>query len=547
MKENSIYDKKSLRTVWGKHADFNELAKDCVAFSNAEGGYIDIGIEDGQDMPPEGQKIPEGLATDIVNKISGKTQGVTVSAQVFVAENGGEFIKLQILRSTNAPSATQSGKFYLRIGDQSKPITPEDISRLAEDKGCISWEDTVTRYSWQDADPEKLEAFIKLLKTSDRVTPFVKQKDTKEILDFYYLTDPDSDKMTNLGVLFIGKQTQRGRIQNAPIIQCIKYDQDGEKVNKWLWDDYTMNPYEMINDIWERVPEWKESSEISEGMFRRNILAYPEKVVRELLSNSLVHRPYTVRGDIFINIHPDHIDVVNPGRLPLGVTVENILHTTKKRNDHMAAVFYALHLMEREGSGYDMMYETLLANGKPIPVVTEGDDSVSVRIDRRIINEEVIKVMQHADQNYDIKQKQLICLGLIALHESLTASELIKILNLKDADELRSWLRLLIDKELVIGTDVHSKAKEYRVNPDILRRSDYKGKTSLKRIEDYRIKELIKEDMRIYKKASATEIQKRIGEEIPSKKIWKQLQVLVEDGYIRKLGSNRWIKYELVE
>ena len=547
MKENSIYDKKSLRTVWGKKADFNELAKDCVAFSNAEGGYIDIGIEDGQDMPPEGQKIPEGLATEIVNKISGKTQGVTLSAQVFEAENGGEFIKLHILRSTNAPSATQSGKFYLRIGDQSKPITPEDISRLAEDKGCISWEDTVTRYSWQDADPEKLEAFIKLLKTSDRVTPFVKQKDTKEILDFYYLTDPDSDKMTNLGVLFIGKQTQRGRIQNAPIIQCIKYDQDGEKVNKWLWDDYTMNPYEMINDIWERVPEWKESSEISEGMFRRNILAYPEKVVRELLSNSLVHRPYTVRGDIFINIHPDHIDVVNPGRLPLGVTVENILHTTKKRNDHMAAVFYALHLMEREGSGYDMMYETLLANGKPIPVVTEGDDSVSVRIDRRIINEEVIKVMQHADQNYDIKQKQLICLGLIALHESLTASELIKILNLKDADELRSWLRLLIDKELVIGTDVHSKAKEYRVNPDILRKSDYKGKTSLKRIEDYRLKELITEDLKIYKTASLSEIQKRIGTEIAAKKIWKQLQILVSNGTVLKIGKFRWQKYQLKE
>ena len=201
MKENSIYDKKSLRTVWGKKADFNELAKDCVAFSNAEGGYIDIGIEDDQDMPPEGQKIPEGLATEIVNRISGKTQGVTLSAQVFEAKNGGEFIKLHILRSTNAPSATQSGKFYLRIGDQSKPITPEDISRLAEDKGCISWEDTLTKYSWQDADPEKLDAFIKLLKTSDRVTPFVKQKDTKEILDFYYLTDPDSDKMTNLGVL----------------------------------------------------------------------------------------------------------------------------------------------------------------------------------------------------------------------------------------------------------------------------------------------------------------------------------------------------------
>ncbi len=547
MKENRIYDKKSLRTVVGKNADFNELAKDCVAFSNAEGGSIDIGIEDDQTLPPEEQKIPDGLATEIVNKVTGKTQGVVLSAETLVAENGGEFIKLHVLRNANSPSATTSGKFFLRIGDNSVPVGPEDISRLAEDKGCISWEDTETKYSWRDADPEKLASFIKLLKMSDRVSNFVKQKETKEILDFYYLTDPDSDKMTNLGVLFIGKQTQRGRIQNAPVIQCIKYDQNGEKVNKWLWDDYTMNPYEMINSVWELVPEWKESSEITEGMFRRNILAYPEKVVRELLSNSLVHRPYTVRGDIFINIHPDHIDVVNPGRLPLGVTVKNILHTTKKRNEHMAAVFYALHLMEREGSGYDMMYETLLANGKPIPVVTEGDDSVSVRVDRRIINEEVIKVMQHADQRYDVKQKQLICLGLIALHESLTATELIRILNLKDADELRSWLRLLIDKELVIGTSVHSKSKEYQVNPLLLKSSQFMGKTSLKRIEDYRIKELIKEDLKIYKVATAAEIQKRIGEEIPSKKIWKQLQALVKEGHIRKLGSNRWLKYELVE
>lgn len=547
MKENSIYDKKSLRTVVGKNADFNELAKDCVAFSNAEGGSIDIGIEDNQTLPPEEQKIPDGLATEVVNKITGKTQGVVLSAETLIAENGGEYIKLHILRNANSPSATTSGKFFLRIGDNSVPVGPEDISRLAEDKGCISWEDTETKYSWQDADSEKLTSFIKLLKTSDRVSNFVKQKETKEILDFYYLTDPDTDKMTNLGVLFIGKQTQRGRIQNAPVIQCIKYDQNGEKVNKWLWDDYTMNPYEMINNVWERVPEWKESSEITEGMFRRNILAYPEKVVRELLSNSLVHRPYTVRGDIFINIYPDHIDVVNPGRLPLGVTVKNILHTTKKRNEHMAAVFYALHLMEREGSGYDMMYETLLANGKLIPVVTEGDDSVSVRVDRRIINEEVIKVMQHADQRYDVKQKQLICLGLIALHESLTATELIRILNLKDADELRSWLRLLIDKELVVGTSVHSKSKEYQVNPLLLKSSQFMGKTSLKRIEDYRIKELIKEDLKIYKVATAAEIQKRIGEEIPSKKIWKQLQALVEEGHIRKLGSNRWLKYELVE
>ena len=547
MKENSIYDKKSLRSVTGKTADFGELAKDCVAFSNAEGGTIDIGIEDGDTLPPKEQDIPDGLTTTIVNKIGEKTNGVVVSADVITAENGGKYIKLHIPRKSNTVAATTSGKFYIRIGDKSTPVGPEDFQRLAEDKGCLSWEDTETKFSWLDADKEKLDTLIRQLKLSDRVSDFVKQKDVKEILDFYYLTDPDSGNLTNLGVLFIGKQTQRGRIQNSPVIQCIKYDQYGEKVNKWVYDDFTRTPLELIKAIWNDVPEWKESTEISEGLSRKNIQAYPEEVIRELLANSLVHRPYTVRGDIFVNIYPDHITVVNPGRLPIGVTSENILHATKKRNEHFAAIFYALHMMEREGSGYDMMYETLLANGKSIPMVTEGDDFVSVQVDRRIVSQEAIKVMQHADQNYNVRQKQLICLGLIAIHESVTASKLISILGLKDADALRSWLHPLIDKGLVTSTDERSKAKEYRVNPELLKNSNYKGKTSLKRIEDYRIKELIIEDLKIYKESSLADIRLRIGEEIPTKKIWTQLQILISEGRVIKIGKNRWQRYRYVE
>ena len=547
MKENSIYDKKSLRSVIGKTADFGELAKDCVAFSNAEGGTIDIGIEDGDTLPPKEQDIPDGLTTTIVNKIGEKTNGVVVSTDVITAENGGKYIKLHIPRKSNTVAATTSGKFYIRIGDKSTPVGPEDFQRLAEDKGCLSWEDTETKFSWLDADKEKLDTLIRQLKLSDRVSDFVKQKDVKEILDFYYLTDPDSGNLTNLGVLFIGKQTQRGRIQNSPVIQCIKYDQYGEKVNKWVYDDFTRTPLELIKAIWNDVPEWKESTEISEGLFRKNIQAYPEEVIRELLANSLVHRPYTVRGDIFVNIYPDHITVVNPGRLPIGVTSENILHATKKRNEHFAAIFYALHMMEREGSGYDMMYETLLANGKSIPMVTEGDDFVSVQVDRRIVSQEAIKVMQHADQNYNVRQKQLICLGLIAIYESVTASKLISILGLKDADDLRSWLHPLIDKGLVTSTDERSKAKEYRVNPELLKNSNYKGKTSLKRIEDYRIKELIIEDLKIYKESSLADIRLRIGEEIPTKKIWTQLQILISEGRVIKIGKNRWQRYRYVE
>ena len=545
MKENSLYDMKSLRTVVGKTADFPELAKDCVAFSNAQGGTIDIGIEDDEKLPPADQRIPEGLPTTIVNKMSGLTHGVIATTKIEIAENGGEYIKMSVIRNPNTIAVTSSGKIYVRIGDNSVPVGSEDVARLAADKGCISWEDTTTDFLWTNADEEKLKWFVEKIKTSDRVSDFVKQKDTKEMLDYYYMTDPESERMTQLGVLFIGKQTQRGRIMNAPVVQCIKYDQYGEKVNKWLWDDFSKNPYEIIDEIWNSIPEWKESTEISDGLFRRNVPAYPESVIRELLANSLVHRPYTIRGDIFLNIYPDYIEIVNPGLLPIGVTAENILHTTKKRNEHMATIFYVLHLMEREGSGYDMMYEQLLANGKAVPVVTEGDDWVKVHVARRVISKEVIKVMQYAAQSQKLKQKQLICLGLIALHESVTASQLISYLHLKDSDALRPWLRPLVDKGFVVSTGERSKAKEYRVGSGILRGSEYKGQTSLKRIESYRLRELIMEDLKIYQPSSISDIHVRIGKEIPLRKIQFQLKQLIEEGKVISEGKKRWTKYRL--
>ena len=105
----------------------------------------------------------------------------------------------------------------------------------------------------------------------------------------------------------------------------------------------------MIEAVWLEVPDFRERYELPDGLFRQNVPAFDEIVVRELLVNALVHRPYTQRGDIFLNLHPDRLEVVNPGPLPLGVTPQNVLHTSVRRNEHFARLFHDLKLMEREG------------------------------------------------------------------------------------------------------------------------------------------------------------------------------------------------------
>ena len=233
-------------------------------------------------------------------------------------------------------------------------------------------------------------------------------------------------------------------------------------------------------------------------------------------------------------------------RSPFGVTPQNILHKTIKRNDHMANLFYVLHLMEREGSGYDTLYEELLSTGKPAPKVYEGEDYVKVIVERRIANLESIKLIEHVSQRFVLKQKQKICLGIIAQNESISANGLINFLGLDSSNDLNSWLFKLLEYGIIVSNNSKSKAKEYRVNPEYLKGSNYKGKTSLKRIENYRIKELIREDLKIYKEATLSEIHQRIGKEIPYKKIWNQIRLLIEEGVVCSIGENRWTKYKLI-
>jgi len=206
-------------------------------------------------------------------------------------------------------------------------------------------------------------------------------------------------------------------------VQAIKYDEREVKIAKWSWDDYELSLIELVDAIWEGIPDFRESYEIPEGMFRKQLPAYEEDVVREVLVNALVHRPYTQSGDIYVNLHPDRLEVVNPGRLPLGVTPHNILHASRRRNHGLARIFHDLELMEREGSGFDMLYDRLLTTGRAAPTVKEGTDSTHVMIERRVLHPGVVRLIADADERHQLSQRERIALGLLGQVESMSAGE----------------------------------------------------------------------------------------------------------------------------
>jgi len=540
--EGTEFDQKSLKSLTRSHPDWDGLACDCVAFANARGGCLRIGIEDGDDQPPAHQRVPESLMDQVRKRVQQVTVNATISVNKAVADNGGQFIELRVLRTAGI-AGTSDGRYFIRVADETKPLMPDELQRLLNDKSAFVWEAQVSQsIPRQHADEGKRAAFLRSIRESGRVSSFVKGKSDEELLAYYLLTR--GKFLTNLGVLWIGRREDRATLPNAPVVQFLKFDETGAKVNKLVWDDFSRNPMDLIEAIWTEVPDWRESYEFPDGLFRTQVPHFDEVVVRELLANALVHRPYTTRGDIFINLYPDRLEVHNPGLLPLGVTPANILHTSVKRNELSAKVFYDLKLMEREGSGYDRMYEALLSTGRPAPVVKEGDDRVMVTVERRIVKPEVIDFMIKANQAFALTQKERITLGLIAQQEAVTLVELTRLLELKSVEERGPWLGRLVELRIVKTTG-RTSGTRYFVDADLLRKLDFQGKTTLKTIEPHRLRELVLSDLRRHIHASISEIHRRIGTEIPLKELQRELSRLAAAGEIRMQGTRRWRRYLL--
>ena len=540
--EGQLLDQKSLRAVLGKTADWNEIAKDCIAFANASGGRLLLGIEDGQDLPPAGQQIPSDLPDTLRRKLAERTVNLAVLPDVVTAPNGGQYIELRIPRAM-AIASTTDGRYFLRVADQSKPVTGDDVMRLASERSALPWETQITLHVPRaEIDAVKRDKLLPALRASDRVKASVKEKSDDELLDHYQLAQ--GQVLTHLGVLCLGRQHHRAQLTTAPVIQFIKYDEHGQKVNKLVWDDHTQSPMELIEAVWLEVPDFRERYELPDGLYRQNVPAFDEIVVRELLVNALVHRPYTQRGDIFLNLHPDRLEMVNPGLLPLGVTPQNVLHTTVRRNEHMARLFHDLKLMEREGSGFDKIFEVLLSQGRPAPELIETHDRVQVTVRRRILKPEVIDFIAKADQTYQLTQRERIVLGLLAQHDALTARELAGTLELPSVEALQSWLKRLLDWNLVQSTG-RTQATRYFVDPGLLRSLNFAAGTTLKRIEPHRLSALIIEDVGRYPGTRIGDIHQRVGLEIPRSRVRRAVEQLVKDGGLLQEGVRSGTRYRL--
>lgn len=104
--------------------------------------------------------------------------------------------------------------------------------------------------------------------------------------------------------------------------------------------------------------------------------------------------------------------------------------------------------------------------------------------------------------------------------------------------------RSLPEFELIVKTG-KGKGTQYAVNPEFIRKINFKGKTNLKNIEDYRLEELIYKDLKAYPNSDFSDIHTRIGLEINMHKVQRVLKKMVDNHSVKSGCINRWAKYSI--
>ena len=542
MMENQTIEYKSIRKIRTGDNGFRDLSVTCVALANTQGGTIFVGFEDKTKEPLPNQHVATKEINDTLSRLRGLCFNVGISASdIKTHPNGGEYFELYIAPSLKSIASTLDAKIYIRIGDKCEPVRNDELQRLSIEKGAYQWEVLPTSISYKDIPQENIKRFVRDIRESDRVKAHIKQMSDDEIIEHYNLVD--GERVTNLGVLWLGTSRQRSKISYPITVQYIVYDNLEQKVRKEEWHDNTLNPKELLLEIEKTATELNYAYEIPDGLFRKQIRHYHPKVIRELLLNAFAHHCFTISNDIMICVYPDRMEIASPGGLPLGVTKDNILHQRHRRNPHFTTIMSDLKLMEGEGSGYDLIYEISSMDSKRPPVIESSFNETKVIMYSEIQSPEIIPLLDYTQSHYQLSQKNLIVLGAIARAEKFRSVDLVNFLQLSEEERLRSYIANLLKDELILK-DGRGKGTFYKINPKLVNNSKVNKKTTLKTIEPYRLKALILEDLKQHPMSMMDEIAYRIPD-VDLIELRKMVRKMATNGEIRHDNGRKFRKYYL--
>lgn len=360
--ETFCFDRKSARI------DAKALAVHLIAFANADGGLIAIGVEDngtitGIDSYPENINELLRAPFDFCKpSVRVETQQV---ACVNVRGEDDHILLIEVLQS-NDLHTNQADEVFFRIGDRSKKLNFDERLQLMYSKGIRFVEDVPV----PDAGLEDIEfSFVReyIAKIGYRKSAEEYLRENKEFVS----EKNGRQEISTAAILLFGKNPKR--FFPRARVRFVRYDGTVAKVGAEMNVIKDVVFEGRILEVTERALEFvgsqiKERTFLGAGAKFVTEPEYPEFAWKELIINAVAHRDYSIKGtDIQIKMFDDHLTVESPGTLPGIVRLNNMRHVHFSRNPKIAQFLHEYEYVQEFGEGVDRLYDVMEEAGLPQP------------------------------------------------------------------------------------------------------------------------------------------------------------------------------------
>ena len=206
------------------------------------------------------------------------------------------------------------------------------------------------RASLDDLDSEQMDWFIRTAHHA-RSFPLAKGTSTEVLLGHLNLLN--DGRPTNAAVLAFGKAPQQFLISSN--VKCAHFH--GTEVAKPIpsYQVYNGTAFQIVDQAVDFVLSKIALSVGTRAESTQAPVSYeiPKKVVREAIVNAVAHRDYTSNASVQVMLFSDRLEVLNPGKLPPGLTLEQLRETPRSvpNNLSLARSLYFTRYIEEIGSG----------------------------------------------------------------------------------------------------------------------------------------------------------------------------------------------------
>lgn len=325
LQESHFMDRKAAAIKGAK------LQKIAVAFANADGGEIYVGIADDDDQPDASLRwvgVPN--IEDYNQHIQALTEiqpALPMELTFLKAEDKPVYVLRVTIEKSQSVHKTADGSVYERKGAQSLPVTdPARIAALSFAKGAVSFEDMPV----EDAVAEDVVDSPRL---AEFLADYSPKSDPLELSLNRNLVDRKTFKPRVAGLLLfaVSPSSLMPRKCSVRVVRYETRDDDPDRDHLGPIETVEGPLYPLIHQAVSRVTEIMSSISVwtTEGP---KPMAYPPETLWEIVVNAVIHRDYSISDDVQILIYNNRVEVLSPGRLPAFVTRDNILDVRYARN-----------------------------------------------------------------------------------------------------------------------------------------------------------------------------------------------------------------------